>query len=957
MPPFSRLQLAAALIEYDNDLDDPDAPYRSAEQSAIFSFLRNKPDPRSTIMGYDEMPRKSTDFLGVTLPGETGEPQMSETLPVAKGNVPNTQRAPEAPVGGRKTPDGRRSVEMLTRPSSEIARLNGQMFQGADDDEEEEENELGNGPELNLASWGVDEFLTKDKPKPRSRANSVNAYDRVASPGPSIRPRLESTTSSNGLANQALGERGANRRSAGYRANSAGDWAEDFQDRESYRQRPNSMVDPADIAMDQAPPTSFRRRSGSLSAMHVFPSSTTPEGEPTTPNPFEIPLPAEAGTSRFDPKALAHQRTISFASMSTRQVLMDGGDVQDHHSNYNDNASIMTDSRRLDTPHRYSRNDLLRPKVLIMPSPLQDRVVVPVKPKRPVREGFEDTTDARPLPPGAKTGERTSTFGINPRHSMSLAQLTFRNSLMVGGQRDPSYADIEGRLRRAEHEGEMIIQEVDPEPELETEAGAANRPAGKLFGRSLIDDLESRKAALKNKQRVFRGDERPSMMQRVQPIRSSTLIDAQDLHISAQGPSRPDLHRNPSSQEPLLDFGNEPVPGTNVRSRPQIGRSGSGLPQSRSVFGVDQVWEKELVKLKQIEALEMAEEEERKRFEDEKKAKEDARAAKKAAKKGKNRTQSIDNLNNFAVQGEAAGAEASIVSPIAKTPVAPPLLPEVNPFPVPARKEEASSDSDSDDDVDPRRQQDRMRRSHSRQEWLSDDERQATRRPSQPQLSKFAAGLHIDNDDSDEDVPLTAALAKAKQKQEIEDSDEDKPLADVLNKSMSMFDFGGTLLADVVKPQEAPRTLKPPRANSDDEDDKPLGLQHPNSRFSRAPANDESDDEQPLGMRFSAAPSQLFAAQQQSMIQQQMMQQQMMAAQMRNTMFNPMMVPTMPMMGMGMNMNMNMGFGNPMDVTGMNPGMMHMAPMGMVEQAAPIDAAKYGRVDRWRHDVGSATEA
>ncbi|KAG8823444.1 hypothetical protein FRC17_009326, partial [Serendipita sp. 399] len=61
MPPFSRLQLAAALIakkklsyrraEYDNDSDDPDAPYRSAESSAIFSFLRNRPDPRNTIMG------------------------------------------------------------------------------------------------------------------------------------------------------------------------------------------------------------------------------------------------------------------------------------------------------------------------------------------------------------------------------------------------------------------------------------------------------------------------------------------------------------------------------------------------------------------------------------------------------------------------------------------------------------------------------------------------------------------------------------------------------------------------------------------------------------------------------------------------------------------------------------------------------------------------------------------
>ena len=39
------------------------------------------------------------------------------------------------------------------------------------------------------------------------------------------------------------------------------------------------------------------------------------------PNPFEPPLPAPEHASRFDPKVLAHQRTLSFASLNSRQIL------------------------------------------------------------------------------------------------------------------------------------------------------------------------------------------------------------------------------------------------------------------------------------------------------------------------------------------------------------------------------------------------------------------------------------------------------------------------------------------------------------------------------------------------------------------------------------------------------------------------------------------------------------
>ncbi|KAG8838722.1 hypothetical protein FRC20_006241 [Serendipita sp. 405] len=561
MPPFSRLQLAAALIEYDNDPDDPYAPYRSAESSAIFSFLRNKPDPRHTIMGYDEMPRKSVDYLQVELPNEE-TPSALAGLPILQQQQQQQQprksvdarKSMDRLADGRKTPDGRRSIEPLARPPSELAQWNGTMFRDAEDEFEDEE-EPHDMPEVNLASWGVDQFLTKkeEKPRPRSRASSINAYSRAASPGPSLhtltRPRGTSVSSAHALgANVVPPERGANRRSGGYRTKSMGDWGRDDEHIEqeavavprtsvssSGRARPTSVADMDYLITNNQPhpPTSFRPRAGSVSALRQsvpFPQEPDPEPEP---NPFEIPLESATQTSRFDPKAIAHQRNVSFASMSTRRAFQNAeGDVPD-------NISMMTGPRQEPTNYnnRYSRADILRPKVLVMPSPLQDQAEArPVQPQRNVRPGFQDSTDARPLPLGA----RSSTYGglnVGARSSMTLAQLTFRNSLMVGGQRDPAFADFEDNLRRAQYDGERIEQEMDPEPEVEEQL--PYRAAGKLYGRSLIDDLEARKAQLKSKQRVFRGDERPSMMQRPQPRRTGTLISEEDLLQNAMGTGNP----------------------------------------------------------------------------------------------------------------------------------------------------------------------------------------------------------------------------------------------------------------------------------------------------------------------------------------------------------------------------------------------------------------------------------
>ena len=142
---------------------------------------------------------------------------------------------------------------------------------------------------------------------------------------------------------------------------------------------------------------------------------------------------------------------------------------QERQHDFNDNASVMTDAFQREGPAHYSRINMLRPKVLIMPAPLQDQQTQSTRPSRMIREGFEDTTGARPMLPGAKTtgprpgstmfgaGEQGIGFTPNPRSSLSLAQLTFRNTLITGGERDVAFADIEANLQRAEEEHQQIL--------------------------------------------------------------------------------------------------------------------------------------------------------------------------------------------------------------------------------------------------------------------------------------------------------------------------------------------------------------------------------------------------------------------------------------------------------------------------------------------------------------------
>jgi hypothetical protein len=214
-------------------------------------------------------------------------------------------------------------------------------------------------------------------------------------------------------------------------------------------------------------------------------------------NPFAIRPPSPSRRSRFDPKAVAHARTLSDASMASRIILDD------------------PPSAHPPAPRKYpARMDLLRPKVLIMPSPLQSSEQNARPPSPTVRDGFHLSRDGPPLPAGARAVRKSmafeelpppNPFTPNSRATLSLSQLTFRSGLH---SQDIGYSENPG-VPRATIDGE---QAELPSPELEEipiiavppEEKADRRGPGKLYGKSLIDDLEARKAQMRGKRRYFK---------------------------------------------------------------------------------------------------------------------------------------------------------------------------------------------------------------------------------------------------------------------------------------------------------------------------------------------------------------------------------------------------------------------------------------------------------------------
>jgi hypothetical protein len=514
--------LTSAYLEYDNDPSDPEKPFRSAHESAIFAHLRRIPP-------LPPQPRKSIDYLSVDIPGDNASGARADSV-----------------MGHTPTPS---SVEMLRNPFGRDTIISDDVLEEGED-----------GIEVDLTSWGLDSFIPKDKARSSKNSKGKDKVETLPNPHAATQASSYRAVRSMSMGNlDAFGAGGAFLDSASTttperRRRSLGS-ALELGDYQQVRQplppqRPSSTHDAID-RIPAAPPLhsvpfpmqSVRSASpgpidGFVSPSRERPMSSASMGskgliydEEERPNPFAIDPPTPEKASRFDPKARV--RSTSVATMGSN------GPTTLPHARTFSNASMLRDpdaasfmsgapaQRRPTRERMYSTLELMRPKVLVMPSPLQGQVGGPIEQKEPMREGFEITTDGPPLPHGARsnTGGRLSSAGLignptvsavpvasnsftpNPRASLTLSQLTFRNTLMVGGQRDVAYTDIDTGIRRATEDGEQIVEEF-PEEEparpvtvVVDEPESAGRPPGKLYGRSLVDELEHRKATMRSKQR------------------------------------------------------------------------------------------------------------------------------------------------------------------------------------------------------------------------------------------------------------------------------------------------------------------------------------------------------------------------------------------------------------------------------------------------------------------------
>lgn len=412
---------------------------------------------------------------------------------------------------------------------------------------------------------------------------------------------------------------------------------------------------------------------------------------------------------------------------------------------------------------------------------------------------------------------------------------------------------------------------------------------------------------------VFAGDQRPAMMERGQIRRPTTLIDPSSLqrpisqHMNSHDSSEFGLLRRGSrNSKPLLNFDNDTPGGPDLTA-------GSRMTAAKSVFGVDTLWEREVAKLKEIEALEKQEAEERR-------IREEAANAKKAQKKKKKKKSDKEEANT----GFLAETDKKIqfLSPIAADS---PILPDIprmaarrrTDIPSPGDNSDGeSSSSEVDMPVNPRD-------TAGAQAWISDDEEPANQRKTSVGLNRLEHDrapqpTMQEQDSSDDDIPLSAAIERVARKLTMasnrsdDTEDEDKPLAALLNKS------------DAAAAPSLPNLSA--FANEDQEDNEPLGI-----RASRFLPTAGDDDDRPLALH----PQQQRRTQYQMLAQQQ---QAMYQAQLRNTMafgappsmfgpaFSPFTPPLQPFMA-------------PMMATPVSP------PQQLEE------VVKFGRVDRWRRDV------
>lgn len=303
------------------------------------------------------------------------------------------------------------------------------------------------------------------------------------------------------------------------------------------------------------------------------------------------------------------------------------------------------------------------------------------------------------------------------------------------------------------------------------------------------------------------------------------------------------MARNSSSdrRSTLIDPESLNMPLTETTS-PQ-GRSmiRQRLPHSKSVFGVDEVWEKEVAKLKIIEERERAALE----AEEEKERAKAARREKRGKKSRKGKERAVEPENEKPSE-DFADPE---ISPVNRLPDLPPTLqysPEQASIPI-------YRDGDDDDKAHGARVRSASKLSAA--QWgASSDEDDDSGRRSRRRAPKATAPVE-ETSSSEDEVPLSKQFNLPPRPKTVvseESSDEDVPLSRLV-----------------------PASRPVQQVNSDD-DDVPLGFHHP--------APPQNEDDLPLGMQHRNVAQMQYLQQIQLQMAIQQQQQEMF---MRQSMFMP----------------------------------------------------------------------
>ncbi|CED85519.1 hypothetical protein [Phaffia rhodozyma] len=697
-----------------------------------------------------------------------------------------------------------------------------------------------------------------------------------------------------------------------------------------------------------------------------------------------LPPPTSGRASRFDPKSQLIKSSADSVlqnssennhppeEIDTRQQRRPGKPKTRPSS-----LAHFSNTRRLATT---ATSSIHLPAMLIMPAPLDPNSAARVSVDS--RPGFVQVEEkpfpadfTRPRQLGRATSFVSSAAALAiPNNRLSLAQKTFRASLVVDGKRPASF------LGGALEEGEKASLRPEDTDETEEDILAKQwmarqeddyRAPGQLYGRSLIEVLEERKAALKSKQRVFRGDSRPAMFTRSQTSNTLVSIRPETVHLNPTFPS----YRTGLDDAADTD----PQGALHPPSRP------GGLERkTRSVFGVDALWEKES---REREIADRIEREETSIREEEERLKNQLKEQKRKKRFGGKRSDSLPMLdvNNPSFESELSAAtqevdlvqEKAIVTPLPESPTKAESvrLPVVRSRPIAqlpmdnfvgdfATSDDIQGILQGDSDLDDGNeeatqgttpqarsrvqtgstQRNRMRSA----DWhLSSDEDEPGRssRVRKPVASSVRSIPASDNDDSsDEEVPLSQLVAKGiqpkpysksiqssqlVQNREEDDSSDEEPLARLKEKK--------ELTSDLSHPKRGSASLPAPRDDGDDDDDDaPLALRlvQPGYGGAGGGRTGEEDDDLPLGVTQAQHLQQQYY-QQQAQLQQQ--QQMMMARQS---------MMSLNLMGMGM----PMGGPGMMGMQGF-PGGGHQQQQGQMPGMMGGNMPSQLKVDRWRRGV------